>query len=152
MSIFAKLIPYPREVFRVFTLPFVIMVGGLAAFTTMIHVLSGEDLMVPLRLIASGSTDSLLPFAGFLSVLWLFYCVVYYLPVLYLGDLRKVSESPDHIRGILSRRAFSVSSRRASDWLYSWPLARPLVFLWPWPRQHTPSKWIPGFSPKVEYE
>ena len=144
--------PPPREVFRVFTLPFLVIVGGLSALTTLIHILAGENPLIPLKLIASGSVDSLLPFAGFLLTLWLFYSIIYYLPVLYLGDLRRVSQDPDEISDISGRRGFSAAIGRAPDRFLSWPTTRPLAQSWPWPVQHILSKWVPGFSPKVEYE
>ena len=138
----------PSELGWALLLPLIRMVCGFTLFVAAIHLLAGED---PTELVGQfliDSTEALLPLAGRLAVLWLFYLPVYSL----LGtfrDLWIVARFPTRLPKISRRRCFSpclwtVSYRQGSHCIRSLTLQRP------WPADRLSLGWSRGFSHQME--
>ena len=101
-----RFMPDPRELLREFTKPFIVIVGGFAFVSTLIHLAFGQDPTVPVGRFLFDSFDALYPLAGRLIAIWLFYLVVYTLPGLYLRDLWRVSCVPEQLPAVSRRWGF----------------------------------------------
>ena len=106
MDCVKKFMPDPRELLREITKPFIVIVGGFALLSTLIHLAFGQNPTVPVGRFLFDSFDALYPLAGCLTAIWLFYLVVYTLPGLYLKDLWRVFWVPDRLTAVSRRWGF----------------------------------------------
>ena len=70
-----KLMPRPLQLAWEFTKPFALIPGGFALFLALLYLVIGQDPVPSVSNFLVGSTAALLPLAGILCVLWLYYIV-----------------------------------------------------------------------------
>ena len=98
----------PRDLARELTKPFVFIVGGLALFLAVLHLMVGQDPVDPVSRFLTGSAEALGPFAVFLFILWLLYLATYILAGASLSDLWIVARAPAWLSGFLRRLHLSL--------------------------------------------
>ena len=86
---------------------FFLIPGGLALYLALLYVVTGQDPVPPVSHFLVGSTAALLPFAAFLSVVWVYYVVAYVTVGAQAHYLLTFARVPDWLVEFLSRRVFS---------------------------------------------
>ena len=86
--------------------PFLLIPCGLALYLALLYMVTGQDPSTPVGRFLMESVEALGPFAGFLTVLWLFYLAVYLLVGAYAYDRWIVARVPDWFARFLRQRCF----------------------------------------------
>ena len=124
-----------RELGGTFFLPFFRVIGGYSALLACLYLLIGLDPTTVVGNFVADSVESLLPLAGRLTAIWVFYCVFYLLAGSFDRDLWLVPLFVRRMVGFWKRRAF-------------WPCLKSAIFV-----RVTPcssfyrllSRWLPGW-------
>ena len=102
-----QFMPKPLGAAVEITKPFVLIPIGLALYLALLYVVTGQDPSIPVGRFLMESVQALGPFAGFVSVLWLYYVIAYVAVGAYAHDLWTVARVPDWFVRFLKRRCFS---------------------------------------------
>ncbi len=102
-----QFMPKPLGAAVEITKPFVLIPIGLALYLALLYVVTGQDPSIPAGRFLMESGEALGPFAGFLTVLWLYYVVAYVTVGAYAHDLWPFARAPDWLVGVLRRHCFS---------------------------------------------
>ena len=103
-----KSLPNPLGLALEFAKPFLLIPGGLALYLALLYLVTGQDPSIPAGSFLIESVEALGPFAGFLTVLWLYYVVAYIAAGAYAHDLGPFARVPDWLVGFLRRHSIAL--------------------------------------------
>ena len=103
-----KSLPKPLGLALEFAKPFLLIPGGLALYLALLYLVMGQDPSIPAGRFLMESAEALGPFAGFLTVLWLYYVVAYVAAGAYAHDLWPFARVPDWLVGFLKRHSIAL--------------------------------------------
>ena len=106
MASIVQFMPKPLGAAVELAKPFVLIPVGLALYLALLYMVTGQDPSIPAGRFLMESVEALGPFAGFLTVLWLYYVVAYVAAGAYAHDLWPFARVPDWLVGFLRRHCF----------------------------------------------